>query len=228
MKRRIIRKTHRYLGLIIGIQFIFWTLSGLYFSWTNLDEIHGDQFRVLDYKADYYSHLIHIDSLKYQEGINSIELREIGDTPYFWVNNETLYNAQTGAIKSGITENDARNIAEKHVKSSFKITSIELIQETDNHHEYRGKPLPAFVISYDDKDKLKAYISRADGKFQTVRHRSWRWFDFLWMTHTMDYKSRDNFNTILLRGFSLFGLFTVLSGFILWITTSVRLKGLLN
>ena len=39
-----IRKTHRYLGLIIGIQFLAWTVSGLYFSWTDLDEIHGDQF----------------------------------------------------------------------------------------------------------------------------------------------------------------------------------------
>lgn len=30
-----IRKTHRYLGLFIGIQFIGWTISGLYFSWTD-------------------------------------------------------------------------------------------------------------------------------------------------------------------------------------------------
>jgi hypothetical protein len=139
-----------------------------------------------------------------------------------------LYNAETGSVKAGITENDAIDIASKHVKSIYEIKSIELIHETDKHHEYRGRPLPAYVISYDDKNRLKAYISIADGKFQTIRHRSWRWFDFLWMTHTMDYKTRDNFNTILLRGFSLFGLFTVLSGFILWITTSVRLKGIFN
>jgi hypothetical protein len=227
-KRKIIRKTHRYLGLFIGIQFILWTISGLYFSWTNLDEIHGDQFRVIDYEADYYSNLINIDSLDLSRGINSIELREIGSTPYFWVNNETLYNAQSGSVKSGITEHDAIDIAGKHIKSSYEIESIELIHETGQHHEYRGRPLPAYVINYGDRNRLKAYISKADGKFQTVRHRSWRWFDFLWMTHTMDYKTRDNFNTILLRGFSLFGLITVLSGFILWMTTTARLKSLLN
>ena len=33
------------------------------------------------------------------------------------------------------------------------------------------------------------------------------------MTHTMDYQGRDNFNTIVLRAFSLLGLITVLSGF---------------
>ena len=37
-----IRKTHRYLGLILGIQFLFWTVGGIYFSWSNMDEIHGD------------------------------------------------------------------------------------------------------------------------------------------------------------------------------------------
>ena len=44
-KAWVVRKTHRYLGLIIGIQFLAWTISGLYFSWTNIDEIHGDHFR---------------------------------------------------------------------------------------------------------------------------------------------------------------------------------------
>jgi predicted oxidoreductase len=41
-------------------------------------------------------------------------------------------------------------------------------------------------------------------------------FDFLWMLHTMDYKGRDNFGNILLRIFSVFGLFTVASGFVLF------------
>jgi hypothetical protein len=40
------------------------------------------------------------------------------------------------------------------------------------------------------------------------------------MTHTMDYQGRDNFNTLLLRAFSLLGLITVLSGFALAFVTS--------
>jgi len=219
-KRKLIRKIHRFLGLFIGIQFIFWTISGIYFSWTDLDEIHGDQFKEINYKSGHYTDLVPMDSLHILKGISSIELREIGDTPYFWINNAILYNAHTGTIKDGITEKDALNIAEKHIKSSINVKSIELINETGNHHEYRGRILPAYVISYDDKHRLKAYISKADGKFQTVRHRNWRWFDFLWMTHTMDYRTRDNFNTLLLRAFSLLGFFTVLSGFTLWMITS--------
>jgi hypothetical protein len=44
------------------------------------------------------------------------------------------------------------------------------------------------------------------------------------MTHTMDYQGRDDFNTTLLRAFSLLGLITVLSGFVLWGVSSPRLR----
>ena len=40
-----LRKTHRYLGVIIGIQFMAWTVGGLYFSWNNIDKVHGDHLR---------------------------------------------------------------------------------------------------------------------------------------------------------------------------------------
>ncbi len=128
--------------------------------------------------------------------------------------------------KKRINKEEALFIAKKHMNSNLKEESIELISKTNKHHEYRKKILPAYVISYKSDEAIKAYISIIDGKFQTVRHRNWRWFDFLWMTHTMDYESRDNFNTILLRVFSFFGLITVLSGFFLWFTSSKTLNRL--
>ena len=41
------------MGLFLGIQFLFWTISGLYFSWTDLDEIHGDHFKKIKIKKDF-------------------------------------------------------------------------------------------------------------------------------------------------------------------------------
>jgi|GEM_PF-4138827 len=45
----LICKSHRYLGLFIGIQFLFLTVNGLYFSWTNIGETHGDHFKNIAY-----------------------------------------------------------------------------------------------------------------------------------------------------------------------------------
>ena len=223
-----IRKVHRYLGLFLGIQFLFWTISGLYFSWTDIDEIHGDHFKNLDYQPKAFSNLLSPSQLEASEGIKTIELRDIGNIPYYWVNNKQLYNAIDGSPKNSITKNEALYIAKNHMKSGLVVESVEQITETEKHHEYREKLLPAYVISYKTDEALKAYVSVKDGKFQTVRHRSWRWFDFLWMTHTMDYEGRDNFNTTVLRAFSLLGLITVLSGFLLWYTSSASIRKLLK
>lgn len=218
-----IRKAHRYLGLFLGIQFLFWTISGLYFSWTNIDEIRGEHLINKNVQLKDFSELISPSKLN-ESNINSIELRDISGIPYYWINNVNLYNAYTGNLKYSITKNEAIDIAKQNLVKGLEIKSINYISTVDKHHEYRNKLLPAYVISFKDKKNIKAYVSSLDGKFQTVRHRNWRWFDFLWMTHTMDYESRDNFNNTLLRAFSLLGLITVLSGFTLWFTSSPTIR----
>lgn len=219
-----IRKTHRYLGLFLGIQFLFWTISGMYFSWTNIDNIHGDQFRNLDYVPKAFDHLISPSQINNSEGIRSIEIRDINNEPYYLINKKQLYSAKTGEAKMDVSEEEALSVAKNYMKEGLKVANIQKITEVDDYHEYREKLLPAYVISYDTDEALKAYVSVKDAKFQTVRHRAWRWFDFLWMTHTMDYDTRDNFNTIVLRTFSLLGLITVLSGFLLWYTSSPTIR----
>lgn len=223
-----IRKVHRYLGLLIGIQFLFWTISGMYFSWTDIDNIHGDHFKNLDHQPKAFSNLISPSEINVPENVYSIELRDINNTPYYWINKTQLYNAIDGKLKNSITKEEAIYIAKNYMKKDLKVASVEQINETGKNHEYREKLLPAYVISYETNKALKAYVSTKDGNFQTVRYRSWRWFDFLWMTHTMDYKSRDNFNTTVLRAFSLLGLLTVLSGFLLWYTSSQSIRKLVK
>ncbi|MGW9686781.1 PepSY domain-containing protein [Flagellimonas sp. 2504JD1-5] len=215
-----IRKSHRYLGIFLGIQFLFWTISGLYFSWTNIDDIHGDHFKNMEYQSKAFSDLMTPSQLNINEGIRSIEIRDINDVPYYWVNKSQLFNAVDGTPKSSINEKEALYVAGNYMRDGLEISNISLIEKTGKHHEYREKLLPAYVITYKSNENIKAYVSAIDGKFQTVRHRDWRIFDFLWMTHTMDYEGRDNFNTTVLRAFSLLGLITVLSGFLLWFTSS--------
>ena len=221
---KFIRKSHRYLGIFLGVQFLLWTISGMYFSWTNIDEIHGDQFMNTAIRKSAFDTLLSPTQLAGGAKIQSIELRVIGDQPYYWVNEKALYNARNGEFKPEINRVDAINIAREYVKPGLEIKNTSRITSVDKHHEYRGRPLPAYVIDFEHPENLKAYISAKDGKFQRVRHRAWRWFDFLWMTHTMDFEGRDNFNKTLLRIFSLLGLITVLSGFVLWFISSPTVR----
>ncbi len=222
-----IRKSHRYLGIFLGIQFFLWTISGLYFSWTDIDEIHGDHFRA-EVEPLKHKELISFNELDYNDPVESLELRTIGEQPYYWINNEQLLHARTGERKSEISQTEALEQATRHMRSDLKVLSVDRLTEVGKHHEYRGRSLPAYVVNYDHPENVKAYISAKDGSFQRVRFRSWRWFDFLWMTHTMDYEGRDDFNTTLLRAFSVLGLITIMSGFLLWFITSNSIKNLIN
>lgn len=219
-----IRKIHRYLGIFLGLQFLMWTISGMYFSWTDLDEIHGDQFRRAEVKRTGFTDLLATEGLGFQSTIESMELLDIAGEPYYWINRSALFNAKTGAPKEKVTEAEAMQVADRYMLPGLEVSGIQLITTVSDHHEYRGGPLPAYEISYATPENLKVYVAEANGKFQTVRHRSWRWFDFLWMTHTMDYDTRDNFNTLVLRAFSLLGLITVLSGFVLWYISSPTIR----
>ncbi|MEO6590042.1 MAG: hypothetical protein ABIP06_12135, partial [Pyrinomonadaceae bacterium] len=85
-----IRKSHRYLGIFIGIQFLFWTLGGLYFSWTNIDEIHGDHLRgektEVDFRKDFVSPKTVVENMIANgdvAAIKNMRLIEISGAPFY-------------------------------------------------------------------------------------------------------------------------------------------------
>jgi len=84
-----IRQVHRYLGIFIGLQFIMWTVSGLYFSWTDIDEIHGDQFKKVEMVHSNFSDLGSPSEFNPDTEINSVELKDIAGEPYYWINHYT-------------------------------------------------------------------------------------------------------------------------------------------
>lgn len=243
-KKFYIRKAHRYLGIFIGIQFLAWTVSGIYFSWTNIHEIRGNHLVQHPHFPIPSEELTSIQSvlLNFSESnkdvhIHEVKLIEVLGNPHYQIAfsknldskrlDYQLFNAYDGSVKGELSEKEAVQIANSMLKEPFKIIKIDRLEETNSHHEYRGKPLPAWAISYDEPNKT-IYIGATTGVFQSVRHDGWRIFDALWMFHTMDFAGRDNFNNWLLRVFSVFSLFTVFSGFVLYFSSSSMFQSLIK
>ena len=218
------RKTHRYLGIFIGIQFLFWTVSGLYFSWTDIDEIHGDHYRKAAQQRSTIPAAFFNDSLlsTIPFPLHQMESKTFGEETFLWVNDSVLIHPKNAEVLAEINEQQALFVLTENVLSQYQPQHIERITTVGPHDEYRGRPLPAWKIDLSGPGNPTAYVDARSGQFQRIRHRNWRWFDFLWMTHTMDYQGRDNFNTLLLRAFSFLGLITVVSGFALAFVTRVK------
>lgn len=235
-KHYYIRRTHRYLGVILGIQFLMWTISGLYFSWTNLDEIHGDfQHRHPPHLTGAFR-LISPDSVFHKlrakaDSIHSIQLISILGKPFYNVEfftgrtfHKVLANATTGEKRPAISKEESIQIAAESFNGVPKVKSVAFLTSTNGHHEYREKPLPVWAVTFEHPTNTTVYVSAEGGKVESFRNDKWRLFDFLWMGHTMDYQSRDDINNWLLRIFSAFGLVTILSGFVLFFISSKRRK----
>jgi len=235
-----VRRIHRYLGLFIGIQFILWTAGGLYFSWTDLDEVHGDPLHVrqpllrgdaaLASPADVLGRIRASESV---DSLASVELVRVLDTPmyriaYFTrgsggpVRKVRLADASSGTLRAPLGRDEALHAARAEFAHEAPVRSVEYLTPGDigRHHEYREQPLPAWAVSFDHPSGATAYVAAELGTVVRIRNGKWRTFDFLWMLHTMDYRGRDDFNNLVLRAFSVLGLMTVLSGFALFVATS--------
>jgi len=238
------RKVHRYLGVIIGIQFLFWTIGGLYFSWNNMDDVHGET--LLKQEKHYFSTIDFvkiqkgIDSLKTEvtvDSIHSIEIKEAFGEPlvqlrYFEDHHLKiqLIIAETGKLRPPFSGQECLELAEQQLKKPIKIVKAKLYNKhsTGAHHEYRGKQLPAYAFTLDHPTNTTIYVSTELGEIISVRNNNWRRFDFLWMLHTMDYNSRDYITNWTLRIFSGLGILTIFSGFFLFYKTSTTIRKIRN
>lgn len=235
---RLIRKSHRYLGIVLGIQFLAWTLGGLYFSWTDIGHIRGERLRkaavLIPAGADLAKPSVALKQLQEQQladSVVSVQLIDIlGELHYQIIyrsngdNRCQLARATTGALRPALSRDEAVRLATNSLTMQAKILKVEHLTNTSRHHEYREKPLPAYAVTFSAPVNTTVYIASEMGTVQNFRNDPWRVFDFLWMLHTMDYKNRDDFNNTLLRLFSLFGVFTICSGYILFVVSSKRFR----
>jgi len=239
----LIRKSHRYLGIFIGIQFLLWTIGGLYFSWNNIDNVHGDY---LHNKPAYLAGDINLASpnqaieqlreIDKLDSIIEIKVVNILDSAAYSItylskgditNTEekmVLADGSSGLLRAELTREEAVQMAESLFISKDEILAVEYITKVGKHSEYREKPLPAWVVHFAHPDNPAIYIGAKSGTFEAIRHDTWRNFDFLWMLHTMDYEGRDIFGNYILRSFSILGLITVMSGFLLFYISSPTIR----
>ena len=244
-----IRRWHRYLGLFAGLQFLAWSLGGLYFTWSNMDEIHGDHQRAeapsLAWQPGWVSPDQVLSQLPPQSTLLDLRVVNVLGKPTYQVKYQAsstqkteghghhasgvtyqLADARTGQLRPKLSRPEAVQLAQSAFIGRPAVKKVELVTQAniDGHHEYRESPLPAWAVTMAHPTNTTVYVAATLGTVNKFRNDKWRVFDFFWMLHTMDYQTRDHIGNWLLRAFSIIGVLTVLSGLVLYVSSSRLLR----
>ena len=210
----IARKTHKWLGLFIGLQVVIWSLSGLYMTVVHIDTIHGDHLvRSAPQRSLTASSLADPVKLAAANGAKSFRLAWVDRDPIYIATSESgevALDARTGAKVPAPDETAIRKLAAAMYTGNEPIASAQLINEIPG--EIRGRKPPLWRVEFDHWNKPTFYLSAVSGELLTRRHELWRIFDFVWMLHIMDYDERENVNNTLLRIFTWGAVVMALSG----------------
>jgi len=195
------RNTHKWLGLVIGVQAVLWTFSGLYMTAVHLDIIHGDHLvRPAPSPPLDLANLVEPGAVMTAAPSQAVRLETQLGQPVYVVtggSERALFDARTGDKLSPLGQAAAEARAKARYAGAGRIKVVELLGKAPP--EIRGRPAPIWRVEFDGWWRPTLYISAQTGELAAKRHDLWRIFDFVWMFHIMDYQERENVNNTLLR-----------------------------
>ena len=209
------RSTHKWIALIVAVQAVFWTLSGVYMTAVHIDIIHGDRLvrtpPAQPLRPEGLVEPAHLASLA--PGLKSARLETQLGQPVYVVDAEggkALFDARTGAKLSPLSEAQARARAKALFAEDGEVVKAELL--TKAPLEIQTRPVPIWRVEFEGAWRPTFYISPFTGELVSRRHDLWRTFDFVWMFHIMDYDDRQDVNNPLIRVFTWMAVATAASG----------------
>jgi len=221
------RKLHKWVGLLIALQFVIWLGSGLIMSLLDHESVEGHEHKAHE------QHAMGAWPTGAQSPAQVLAnaKRPVQTIESFWLRHDPVYRL---SHKDEVWLVDARNGSPVEVDAVTvaAVAKADYVGDgapaapkllTEPPLEARGHAGPIWRVDFADDDSTTLYISGQDGRILERRNDAWRLFDVVWMLHIMDYTGRQNFNNPLVITMAAGGLWIALSG--LWLlVVSFRLS----
>jgi len=223
--RRASLTLHNWMGLLVGIQIVFWFVGGLVMTVIPLDLVRGEvnmtERAAVSMPA---SELSTVLTAIGTENLDAVTVRSLADEKVIQVSRtigtSQIYNSATGELLSPIGAEMAERVAlfdfryraQENLQTEVSVVSSKLL--TEEPGDFR-RALPVWQITLNDPDGTLLYVSPDTGRVLARRNDYWRVFDFFWMLHIMDYENREDFNNPLLIITTLTSTLFVFTGVVL-------------
>ncbi|WP_105167470.1 hypothetical protein [Pseudoalteromonas sp. T1lg23B] len=226
-----IRKYHKWLMAFVGIQFLIWSLTGLYMVSMDIHFIHGEHLRVehlREASPQQSSQTLALNKVNYSLSdllseyphAQNITLGYLLDKQVYrfmtHAQGKVLVDASSGERLAPLNEAQAITVAQYHFTGSAAVASATLIKDVENTpSELSARHLPVWQITFAGFSSPTFYINQHTAEVVTTRHLAWRAFDWMWRFHIMDYDDGENVANWFLLLIALLGCVAACMGAVL-------------
>lgn len=186
------RRIHKWVGLILGLQFLLWALSGSVMALLDKDKVGGHGSGMGHSHPLPPGEYFDIASLPQGEPVEGLVLRDLGARPVYELHTAKgarLVDATTGEPVR-VDHQLARDVASMMNDAPIRRVSV-LAKANLEARDFKGA---MWRVDFADAENSSAYVAADTARFLVMRGDTWRTWDFFWMLHNMDYLNRTSFN----------------------------------
>lgn len=191
-----LRRIHKWVGLVIGLQFLLWAISGTAMALLDMDEVAGGPRAQTAVPALSAASTAwpQVQRALRGERLSKLAIRRLPQGSAYQVTTSKgvrLFSAIDGSPVA-IDARIAAAVARAAHPDSAAVKSVRPLQELTL--AVREHELPIWEVDFGDAQSTAYYVSGSTGELLERRNDSWRLWDFFWMLHIMDYGDRASFN----------------------------------
>ncbi|HEY0085911.1 MAG TPA: PepSY domain-containing protein [Allosphingosinicella sp.] len=207
--RHNLRRWHIWLGWVIGIPFLLWTVTGLVMVARPIEEVRGEG--LLGEAPVLASGLVPVPPAIGPRAVAGLKLEQRADGPRWVVTYadgaSRLADAATGRLLPPLSAAAAARAVEARYAGTAKVSGVDRISASKPPIDFR-RPIDAWRVSMSDGAGF--YVHAATGEIVAKRTSWWRIYDFMWGLHIMDLETREDAHNPWLIGFGIVSLVTTL------------------
>jgi hypothetical protein len=214
--RRTLARVHVWLGWIVGVPLLFWTVSGLWMASRPIDEVRGVHLKAALLALAFDGPVV-LPAFPADHGPPlTVRLEQQSNGPV-WIATFAHGHEMRAAAKDGrwlpsVSEAEARRIAERWYAPDAKILSARHTPADKPPVDLR-RERPAWGIAF--ADGTNVYVDADTGSLLAIRSAQWRWYDWMWGLHIMDLQTREKTSHAVLTGFAAIAAIGTVLGLIL-------------
>ena len=222
--RSRLRRWHVWLGWLVGLPMLFWTVSGLVMVAKPIEEVRGEDL-IADRKPISVAGSLRAPQVEGRP-VLAIALEPRADGPRWEIEfadgESRLADPATGRLLPRLGPADAAKELMARYVGTAKVAEVSRVEADSPPLELR-RAMNGWRIRMEDDTHF--YIDGGSGEIIARRTSWWRVYDLMWGLHIMDLQGREDTNNPWVVSFGILSLGMVLLALVLLPLTIRRKNG---